>query len=158
MPTLLQIGEKAPEFALFDSDKNKVNLEDQKGNNVLLLFFPLAFTRTCTAELCSIRDNIAGYNALQAKIFGISVDSLYTLAKFKAEQNLNFSLLSDFNKEVSHSYGVLYETFSYGMKGVSKRAAFVIDKQGNIQYVEVLENSSEQPEFDLINKKLAELV
>jgi glutaredoxin-dependent peroxiredoxin len=158
MPTLLQIGEKAPEFALFDSDKNKVNLKDQKGNNVLLLFFPLAFTRTCTAELCSIRDNIAGYNALQAKIFGISVDSLYTLAKFKAEQNLNFSLLSDFNKEVSHSYGVLYETFSYGMKGVSKRAAFVIDKQGNIQYVEVLENSSEQPDFDRINKKLAELV
>jgi glutaredoxin-dependent peroxiredoxin len=158
MPTLLQIGEKAPEFALFDSDKNKVNLEDQKGNNVLLLFFPLAFTRTCTAELCSIRDNIAGYNALQAKIFGISVDSLYTLAKFKAEQNLNFSLLSDFNKEVSHSYGVLYETFSYGMKGVSKRAAFVIDKQGNIQYVEVLESSSEQPDFDRINKKLAELV
>ena len=158
MPTLLQIGEKAPEFALFDSDKNKVNLKDQKGNNVLLLFFPLAFTRTCTAELCSIRDNIAGYNALQAKIFGISVDSLYTLAKFKAEQNLNFSLLSDFNKEVSHSYGVLYETFSYGMKGVSKRAAFVIDKQGNIQYVEVLENSSEQPDFDRINKKLAELI
>jgi glutaredoxin-dependent peroxiredoxin len=158
MPTLLQIGEKAPEFALFDSDKNKVNLEDQKGNNVLLLFFPLAFTRTCTAELCSIRDNIAGYNAVQAKIFGISADSLYTLAKFKAEQNLNFSLLSDFNKEVSHSYGVLYETFSYGMKGVSKRAAFVIDKQGNIQYVEVLENSSEQPDFDRINKKLAELV
>jgi peroxiredoxin len=158
MPTLLQIGEKAPEFTLFDSDKNKVSLEDQKGKNVLLLFFPLAFTRTCTAELCSIRDNIASYNAVQAKVFGISVDSLYTLAKFKTEQNLNFSLLSDFNKEVSHSYGVLYETFSYGMKGVSKRAAFVIDKQGNIQYVEVLENSSEQPEFDLINKKLAELV
>ena len=158
MPTLLQIGEKAPEFALFDSDKNKVNLEDQKGNNVLLLFFPLAFTRTCTAELCSIRDNIASYNAVQAKVFGISVDSLYTLAKFKAEQNLNFSLLSDFNKEVSHSYSVLYETFSYGMKGVSKRAAFVIDKQGNIQYVEVLESSSEQPDFDRINKKLAELV
>jgi peroxiredoxin len=158
MPTLLQIGEKAPEFTLFDSDKNKVSLEDQKGKNVLLLFFPLAFTRTCTAELCSIRDNIASYNAVQAKVFGISVDSLYTLAKFKAEQNLNFSLLSDFNKEVSHSYGVLYETFSYGMKGVSKRAAFVIDKQGNIQYVEVLENSSEQPDFDRINKKLAELI
>jgi peroxiredoxin len=158
MPTLLQIGEKAPEFTLFDSDKNKVSLEDQKGKNVLLLFFPLAFTRTCTAELCSIRDNIASYNAVRAKAFGISVDSLYTLAKFKAEQNLNFSLLSDFNKEVSHSYGVLYETFSYGMKGVSKRAAFVIDKQGNIQYVEVLENSSEQPDFDRINKKLAELV
>jgi peroxiredoxin len=98
------------------------------------------------------------YNAIQAKVFGISVDSLYTLSKFKEAQNLNFSLLSDFNKEVSQSYGVLYETFSYGMKGVSKRAAFVIDKQKNIQYVEVLENANEQPNFDRINKKLAELV
>jgi peroxiredoxin len=158
MSALLQIGQRAPGCILYDSDKNQVSLEDQKGNNVLLLFFPLAFTRTCTAELCSIRDNIGSYNAVQAKVFGISVDSLYTLAKFKAEQNLNFSLLSDFNKEVSHSYDVLYETFSYGMKGVSKRAAFVIDKQGNIQYAEVLENSSEQPDFDRINKKLAELV
>jgi peroxiredoxin len=158
MPALLQIGQKAPEFTLYDNDKNKVSLEGQKGNNVLLLFFPLAFTRTCTAELCSIRDNMNTYNAIQAKVFGISVDSLYTLSKFKEAQNLNFSLLSDFNKEVSQSYGVLYETFSYGMKGVSKRAAFVIDKQKNIQYVEVLENANEQPNFDRINKKLAELV
>ena len=158
MLSLLQIGQKAPEFALYDSDKSIVRLGDQKGNNVLLLFFPLAFTRTCTAELCSVRDNMSSYNAIHARIFGISVDSLYTLAKFKAEQNLNFSLLSDFNKELSQSYGVLYENFSYEMKGVSKRAAFVIDKQGNIQYVEVLENSSEQPDFNRINKKLAELV
>jgi len=158
MPSLLQIGQKAPEFSLYDSDKNKVRLGDQKGNNVLLLFFPLAFTRTCTAKLCSIRDNMSSYNAIQVRVFGISVDSLYALAKFKAEQNLNFSLLSDFNKELSYSYGVLYETFSYEMKGVSKRAAFVIDRQGNIQYLEVLENSGEQPDFNRINKRLAELV
>ena len=88
-------------------------------------------------------------------MFGISVDSLYTLAKFKTSQNLNFTLLSDFNKEVSYYYGALYETFSYGMKGVSKR---VIDKKGFIQYSEVLENASEQPKFDLINKKLEEFV
>ena len=154
----LQIGQSAPDFTLYDSDKNKVSLQEQIGSNVLLLFFPFAFSSTCTAELCSIRDNICRYNAVQAKVFGISVDSLYTLAKFKTSQNLNFTLLSDFNKEVSHYYGALYETFSYGMKGVSKRAAFVIDKAGFIQYLEVLENASEQPKFDLINKKLEELV
>ena len=154
----LQIGQSAPDFTLYDSDKNKVSLQEQIGSNVLLLFFPFAFSSTCTAELCSIRDNICRYNAVQAKVFCISVDSLYTLAKFKTSQNLNFTLLSDFNKEASHYYGALYETFSYGMKGVSKRAAFVIDKAGFIQYLEVLENASEQPKFDLINKKLEELV
>jgi peroxiredoxin len=118
-----------------------------KGQNVLLLFFPLAFTSTCTAELCSIRDNISFYNKVNATVFGISVDSLHTLAKFKSEQNLNFSLLSDFNKEVSSLYDSLYEMFGYNMKGVSKRSAFVIDKNGIIQYAEVLENASEQPNF-----------
>ena len=154
----LQIGQSAPDFTLYDSDKQKVNLKEQAGNKILLLFFPLAFTRVCTAELCSIRDNIALYNDVQAKVFGISVDSLYTLAKYKQEQNLNIVLLSDFNKEVSLSYGALYETFSYGMKGVSKRAAFVIDKQGIVQYIEVLENSSEQPHFEQINKILREIL
>jgi peroxiredoxin len=143
----IEIGKPAPDFTLYDSAKNKITLSDMKGQNVLLLFFPLAFTSTCTAELCSIRDNISFYNKVNATVFGISVDSLYTLAKFKSEQNLNFSLLSDFNKEVSSSYDSLYEMFGYNMKGVSKRSAFVIDKNGIIQYAEVLENASEQPNF-----------
>ena len=118
-----------------------------RGQNVLLLFFPLAFTSTCTAELCSIRDNISFYNNVNAKVFGISVDSLYTLAKYKADQNLNFTLLSDFNKDVSSLYGSIYEMFNYNMKGVSKRSAFIIDKEGIIRYAEVLENAGEQPNF-----------
>jgi len=154
----LQIGQTAPGFTLFDSDKSKVSLHEQTGNNVLLLFFPFAFSSVCTTELCSVRDNISRYSSVQAKVFGISVDSLYTLAKFKTSQNLNFTLLSDFNKEVSHSYEALYETFSYGMKGVSKRAAFIIDKEGLIQYVEVLDNAGDQPKFESINSKLEELV
>ena len=154
----LQIGQAAPDFTLYDSDKKQVSLNEYRGNNVLLLFFPFAFSSVCTAELCAVRDNISRYNAVQAKVFGISVDSLYTLAKFKAEQNLNFILLSDFNKEVSYAYQAYYETFSYGMKGVSKRAAFIVDKAGLLQYVEVLENSSEQPKFDSITKRLEELV
>ena len=143
----IKIGQPAPDFTLYDSTKNKITLSDMKGQNVLLLFFPLAFTSTCTAELCSIRDNISFYNNVNAKVFGISVDSLHTLAKFKSEQSLNFSLLSDFNKEASSLYGSLYEMFSYDMKGVSKRSAFVIDKDGIVRYAEVLENASEQPNF-----------
>lgn len=150
----IQIGEIAPDFTLYDSSKNKITLSDMKGQNVLLLFFPLAFTNTCTAELCSIRDNISFYNNVNAKVFGISVDSLHTLAKYKADQNLNFTLLSDFNKDVSSLYGSLYDMFGYNMKGVSKRSAFVIDKDGIVRYAEVLENASEQPNFKNINLTL----
>lgn len=153
----IEIGQEAPDFTLYDSAKNKVTLSDLKGQNILLLFFPLAFTSTCTAELCSIRDNISFYNNVNARVFGISVDSLHTLAKFKAEQNLNFSLLSDFNKDVSSLYGSLYEMFGYNMKGVSKRSAFVIDKEGIVRYAEILENASEQPNFKNITLTLESL-
>ena len=150
-------GDKAPSFELFDTEKNKVSLEDYKGRNVLLLFFPLAFTSVCTAELCGVRDNIAMYQNTEAAVLGISVDSLYTLGKFKEEQHLNFPLLSDFNKTVSTAYGSLYSTFGYGMMGVSKRSAFVIDKDGIIRYAEVLENARDQPDFMAIQSTLQEL-
>ena len=154
----VQVGRQAPDFTLYDSDKNKVTLSEFRGTNVLLLFFPLAFTSVCTAELCSVRDNLKVYEQLDVKPLGISVDSLYTLSKFKTEQHLNFQLLSDFNKEVSAQYGALYETFGFGMKGVSKRAAFLIDRDGIIQYAEVLENAGLQPDFEQIKVKLRELV
>jgi peroxiredoxin len=154
----IEQGQPAPDFTLYDSVKNKVTLSDQRGHNVLLLFFPLAFTSTCTAELCSVRDNISFYNNVNAKVFGISVDALHTLAKYKAEQNLNFTLLSDFNKDISTLYGSIYEMFSYNMKGVSKRSAFVIDKDGIVRYAEVLENASEQPNFKNITLTLESLV
>lgn len=153
----IDVGHTAPDFTLYDSEKNKVTLSELKGQNVLLLFFPLAFTGTCTKELCNVRDNISLYNDANAKVLGISVDSLHTLAKYKAEQNLNFTLVSDFNKDVSAAYGSLYEKFGYNMKGVSKRSAFVIDKAGIIQYAEVLENASELPNFENINQTLSNL-
>lgn len=153
----IEIGQVAPDFTLYDSAKNKVTLSDLRGQNVLLLFFPLAFTSTCTAELCSVRDNISFYDNLNAKVFGISVDSLHTLAKYKADQNLNFTLLSDFNKDVSSLYGSIYEKFGYNMKGVSKRSAFVIDKNGIIRYAEILENAGEQPNFKNITLTLESL-
>jgi peroxiredoxin len=150
----IQAGQKAPPFSLYDSDKNKVNLSDYAGKNILLLFFPLAFTSVCTAELCSVRDNLARYNQLNAEVFGISVDSLHTLNRFKQDQHLNFRLLSDFNKEVSAEYGCLYDKFSFDMKGVSKRAAFVLDKNGIVKYAEVLENAGNQPDFNAIQHAL----
>jgi peroxiredoxin len=155
--TGLKIGQAAPDFSLYDSDKNLVTLSAQKGHPVLLLFFPLAFTSTCTAELCSMRDNLKDYEELDARVFGISVDSIHSLRKFKEEQHLNFPLLSDFNKEVSILYQTIYETFGFGMKGVSKRSAFLIDKQGIVRYAEVLENASLQPDFEAIRVNLREI-
>ena len=152
--TSIQIGQQAPDFTLFDSDKQKVALSDYKGKNVLLLFFPQAFTGTCTKELCSTRDNIALYNSANAQVFGISVDSVFTLAKYKEEQHLNFPLLSDFNKTVSAAYGSLYDSFVFDMKGVSKRSAFVLDKQGIVRYAEVLEAATDLPDFSAIQKTL----
>ena len=153
----IEAGQLAPDFTLYDSDKNKNTLSQLRGQNVLLLFFPFAFTGTCTAELCSVRDNITMYNDANAKVFGISVDSIHSLAKYKEQQQLNFSLLSDFNKDVSSAYGCLYDVFSYGMKGVSKRSAFVIDKNGIIRYVEVLEKATEIPNFPAIQDTLKSL-
>src|SRR6478672_3053388 len=135
----IEVGQQAPLFSLYDSDKNKVSLADFAGKNVILLFFPLAFTSVCTAELCSVRDNLGQYSELNAEVLGISVDSLHTLKRFKQDQQLNFRLLSDFNKEVSAAYRCLYDTFSFDMKGVSKRAAFVIDGEGIVAHAEVLE-------------------
>jgi len=152
-----EAGQPAPDFTLYDSEKKKVTLSEQKGHNVLLLFFPLAFTSTCTKELCSVRDNIGWYNNVNAKVFGISVDALHTLAKYKEDQQLNFTLLSDFNKDVSRLYDSIYEMFGYNMKGVSKRSAFVIDKEGIVRYAEVLDNAAEVPDFVAIQKILTEL-
>ena len=153
----IQPGQQAPDFTLYDSDKQKVNLSDFKGRNVLLLFFPQAFTGTCTKELCSTRDNIGLYNEANAQVLGISVDSVFTLARYKEDQRLNFPLLSDFNKETSAAYGSLYDSFVFDMKGVSKRSAFVIDKDGVIRYAEVLEKATDLPDFAAIQKTLQEL-
>ena len=153
----LKAGDKAPNFTLYNSEKKEVSLENFKGENVVLLFFPLAFTGVCTTELCTMRDDIGSYKNMNAQVLAVSVDSLFTLEKFKAEQNLNFPLLADFNKEVSRAYDCLYEDFVLGMKGVSKRSAFVIDKDGMIQYSEVLESAGDLPNFDAIKETLNSL-
>jgi peroxiredoxin len=153
------VGQQAPDFSLYNSEMGKVNLGDFKNSkNVLILFFPQAFTGVCTKELCSVRDGINKYHNDSTEVLGISVDSVFTLAKFKAEQQYNFSLLSDFNKDVSNLYEAIHESFTdMGMKGVSKRSAFIIDKSGVVQYAEVLDNPGQMPDFNAIDEKLAEL-
>ena len=153
----VNVGDKAPSFSLYSSDKKAVSLKDYEGKNVVLLFFPLAFTSVCTDELCSMRDNIAQYNGADANGLAVSVDTPQTLAKFKAELGLNFPLLSDFNKETSRAYGALYEEFVMGMRGVSKRSAFVIDKNGVVRYSEVLENAGSLPNFEAVRETLSKL-
>ncbi len=153
----IEIGQEAPNFSLYNTQKEIVNLSDLKGQNVVLLFFPLAFTSVCTTEMCSVRDDINSYRNLNATVFGISTDSLFTLAQFKTEQNLNFELLSDYNKQTARDYNSIYEEFKFNMNGVCKRSAFVIDKNGIVQYEEVLENTVEVPNLNSIKSTLENL-
>lgn len=153
----LKVGDQAPDFKLYNSEKQEVNLADYRGKNVVVLFFPLAFTSVCTAELCQMRDDINTYKNLNSDVAAISVDSLFTLGKFKEEQKLPFPLLSDFNKEASQAFGSYYEDFAFGMHGVSKRSAFVVDKDGIIRYAEVLEKASDVPDFVAIKSTLESL-
>jgi peroxiredoxin len=146
----LQPGQPAPQFTLVSSGKQKVSLSDFKGKKVVLQFFPMAFTGTCTTQLCTMRDNFGYYDGSNAVILGVSVDSPFTLAKYKEEYNYQFELLSDFNKEVSTAYDCIYKEFVLGLKGVAKRAAFVIDEEQNIIYAEVLEVATDLPDFDAI--------
>ncbi len=153
----ISIGQAAPDFKLFNTEKKEISLSDYKGKNLVILFFPLAFTGVCTAELCNIRDNYNEYTSLNAEVIGVSIDSLFSLEKFKKEQNYNFELLSDFNKTTAKAYDSLYETFGFGMLGVTKRSAIVIDKNGIIQYVEILEDAGKQPDFDKIKATLKKI-
>ncbi|MBO9198951.1 MULTISPECIES: peroxiredoxin [Niastella] len=152
---MISVGQPAPDFTLFDSAKNPISLHNGKGKKIVLLFYPFAFSSTCTKELCYIRDNMSLFNNIDAEVMGISVDSLYTLAKFKEEQGYQFTLLSDFNKEVSRLYNAIYEDWNYNMKGVSKRASFVIDREGIVRYAQVLENAGDLPDFEAIQASLS---
>lgn len=148
----LQIGDQAPDFKLFNSELQEVTLKDFAGRKLIIQFFPMAFTGTCTTQLCTMRDSFGYYEGINAAVVGISVDSPFTLAKFKEDQSYQFPLLSDFNKEVSKAYGAFYEEFVFNLKGVSKRAAFVVDETGKIIYAEVLESAGDLPDFEAINR------
>jgi len=153
----ITIGQAAPEFTLSDSDNNPVSLSSLKGKNVLLLFFPKAFTSVCTKELCGVRDNISRYQSVNATVLGISVDTVNDLARYKEENAYNFQLLSDNSKEVSVAYDSIYYDMTLNTPTVSKRSAFIIDKEGVVRYADVLEDGHQIPDFDKINAALDNL-
>lgn len=152
----VQKGDSVRNFTLPDSEGKDISLEDLlKRKKVLLFFFPMAFSGTCAQELSAIRNNMKLYDALKTAVAAISVDSYYVLKEFKKANNLNFPLLSDFNKKVSGEFGCLYENYK-GMKGVAKRAAFVINQDFEIEYAEVLEDADQLPDFKKIQSVLAQ--
>lgn len=153
----IQLGQKAPSFTLINTEKKEISLDQYQGKNVMLLFFPFAFTGVCTKELCMMRDDISRYQNLNAEILGISVDSPFTLAKFKEENNFSFHLLSDFNKTASKAYDCLQEDWAFGLRGVSKRSVFIVDREGNIKYMEILDTPGNLPNFEAANAALSKL-
>ncbi len=154
---MLSVGSKTPSFTIVDTAKQVITDETLIGQPTLILFFPFAFTSVCTAELCSVRDDISRYDTLNVRVIGVSTDSPFTLAKFKADQNLNFTLASDYNKGMISAFHAKYEEFGPGLKGVARRAAFVVDAEGVIRYAEVLESAGDLPDFNAINAVLGSL-
>jgi len=147
----LTIGQKAPDFKLPDFDKNFHSLEEFKGKNVVLFFFPAAWTGVCTKEMCTVQENFNAYHAVNATIIGISTDTIFALKRFSEDYKLNnILLLSDFNKEAIKAYDVVFNNFSVGYNGVAMRSTFLIDKEGILRYAEVLKSQGDMPDFDAL--------
>jgi peroxiredoxin len=145
----IDVGSTAPDFTLPNQDREPVTLSARRGHPVVLAFFPAAFSSVCTKELCTFRDRLSALNRADAQVYGISVDTFFTLKAFQKDQQLTFPLLSDFNKEVIRDYGVFNEDM-IGLKGIAKRAVFVIDKDGIVRYTEVLADARGEPDYDKV--------
>jgi len=156
----LTVGTQAPDFTLKSKQADGVvdiRLADYSGkSNVVLLFFPLAFTGVCTAEFCEVSAGLGGYSALNATVIGISVDSPFAQAAWAAQEKITIPLASDLNKETAFAYGTLLENLG-GFGSASARAAFVIDKAGVIRYSEQTPTPKDLPNFEAVKAKLAEL-
>lgn len=149
-------GSKAPGFSLPCKPGEMVDVGALLGSEkVVLLFFPLAFSPVCTEEMCHFRDNWSQWEGLGAKIFGISIDSPFVTEKFRQEESIPFPILSDFNKEVAAQYGALHEDLK-GMRGVTKRAAFVIGADGIVTYASVSEDPRVQVDFEAIKSAVGQ--
>jgi peroxiredoxin len=149
------VGSSASAFKLPARPGHVVDVgADLGARKVVLLFFPLAYSPVCHAEMCTFRDDWSKWSSLGCTVYGISVDSPFVTAKFKEELKLPFELLSDFNKDVSRTYGALFEDLM-GLRGVSKRAAFVIDASGKVVYAKVNAEAGQQVDFDAIKQAVA---
>lgn len=154
----LQPGEPAPDLTLLDHDLRRVSLSDYRGNPLVLFFFPLAFSDTCTEEMCMVAEDFRAYRELDAQVVGISVDSPYVLQRFRTEVGAEFPFLSDFHREAAEGFGVLRsEPLRSGLRGTSERATFVLDAEGRVAYRWVGEHPGVLPRFDEINEALQQL-
>ena len=151
---VIDVGASAPDFTLTNQDRQPVTLSGLRGKPVVLAFFPAAFSSVCTKELCTFRDSLARLDKADAQVFGISVDTFFALKAFQTDQKLTFPLLSDFNKQVIRDYGVFNEDM-VGLKGIAKRAVFVIDKDGVVRYREVLDDARNEPDYEKVFEALA---
>jgi peroxiredoxin len=145
----VELGSRAPEFTLSNQDREPVTLSSLHGRPVVLAFFPAAFSSVCTTELCTFRDQLARLNRAQAQVFGISVDTFFALKAFQKEQGLTFPLLSDFNKQAIRDYGVFNEDM-IGLKGIAKRAVFVLDRDGIVRHRQVLDDARNEPDYEKV--------
>jgi glutaredoxin-dependent peroxiredoxin len=138
----VEIGSKAPDFTLPDQDGAPVTLSAQTGRNVVLAFFPAAFTSVCTKEMCTFRDTLSEFNKVNAAVYGVSVDAPGTLKEFAAAEHLNFPLLSDAGRDAIRKYDVVLPP-----KDIAKRAVFVIDGAGTVRHVEVTPTPASEPDY-----------
>ncbi len=155
---MVEIGTAAPNFNLHSAKDQTVSLESLKGKNVVLAFFPAAFTGVCEKELCTFRDSHAALNDLNAEVFGVSVDAVFANAAFATKNELNFPLLSDYKREAVAAYGVAHDDFA-GMTGytAAKRSVFVIDGEGVLRYSWVAPNPGVEPNYDEVKKAVEAL-
>lgn len=154
----IEIGKKAPDFTLYDTDKRERRLSEFSGKNVVLAFYPGAFTGVCTKEMCNFRDSLAKFSNLNAQVIGISVDAPFSNKAFADQNKLNFPLLSDFNRQVVRIYDVYHDNFA-GLVGytAAKRSVFVLDKQGVVRHKWVSENPGVEPNYDEVLKAVESL-
>ena len=147
----VKVGNKSPEITLYDTEKKLRSLSEFRGKNVVLAFYPGAFTGVCTREMCTFRDTMAKFNELNAQVIGISVDGPFANKAFALQNNLQFPLLSDFSRTVCNQYGGVHDDFA-GIKGytASKRSVFIIDANGIVKYTWISENPGVEPDYDAI--------
>ena len=152
------LNEIAPDFNLKNTDKNDIALSSYKGKTVVLAFYPGAFTGVCDTEMCSLRDSMNSFNDLNATVLGISVDSPWANAEFAKKYEINFNLLSDYNRDVSKAYDMIFNGLG-GLEGYecSNRGVIIIDGEGLIQYRWVAENPGVEPNYSEIIEKVKSL-
>ena len=153
----IAVGSKAPAFKLYNTDRKEISSADFAGKTVVLHFFPAAFTSTCTEQVCTSRDEMNFYTDHGAIVFGISVDMPFSLKMFKEKNNINYDLLSDFNKRTIHDYDMYHCNFICGIKGVAKRGVVVIDKTVTVAYAEETANPGVQVNFAALKEALEKL-